>query len=60
MTKCVDEKLGFDFTNLMAICTDGASATCGKKNVGAVALLEELIGRHIIKHHCIMRGGFRK
>jgi hypothetical protein len=51
--KCVNDNLGFDFTNLVAICTDGAAATCGK-DVGAVALLEEFIGRQITKHRCII------
>jgi galactitol-specific phosphotransferase system IIB component len=51
--KCVNDKLGFDFTNLAAICTDGAPAMCGK-NVGSVALLAEFIGRQITKHHCII------
>jgi hypothetical protein len=26
----MNDKLGFDFTNLVAICTDGAPAMCGK------------------------------
>uniref|UniRef100_A0A674K1K9 SPIN-DOC-like zinc-finger domain-containing protein n=1 Tax=Terrapene triunguis TaxID=2587831 RepID=A0A674K1K9_9SAUR len=51
--KCMNDKLGVDFTNLVAICTDGAPAMCGK-NVGAVTLLEEFIGRQITKHHCII------
>jgi hypothetical protein len=51
--ECVKDKLGFDFTNLVAICTDGAPTIC-EKNVGAVALLEEFIGTEITKHHCII------
>uniref|UniRef100_A0A674I7K9 SPIN-DOC-like zinc-finger domain-containing protein n=1 Tax=Terrapene triunguis TaxID=2587831 RepID=A0A674I7K9_9SAUR len=51
--KCTNDKSGLDFTNLVAICTDGAPAMC-QKNVGAVTLLEEFIGREITKHHCIM------
>jgi hypothetical protein len=50
---CVDVKLGIGFANLVAICTDGASAMCGK-NVGAVTLIEQFVGRQIIKHHCII------
>jgi hypothetical protein len=50
VTKCVNDNLGFDFTNLVAICADGAAAMCGK-NVGTVALLEEFIGKQITKHH---------
>uniref|UniRef100_A0A8C0H5C3 SPIN-DOC-like zinc-finger domain-containing protein n=1 Tax=Chelonoidis abingdonii TaxID=106734 RepID=A0A8C0H5C3_CHEAB len=49
--RCVNDKSGLDFTNLVAICIDGAPAICGK-NVGAVSLLEEFIGRQITKHHC--------
>jgi hypothetical protein len=52
--KCMDDNLGFDFTNLVASCADGAAAVCGKI-VGAVALLEEIIGRQITKHHCIIQ-----
>jgi hypothetical protein len=52
--KCVNDSLGFDFTNLVAICTDDAAATCGK-NVGTFALLEEFVGRQITKHHCRYR-----
>jgi hypothetical protein len=51
--KCVDDKLGIGFANLVAICTDGAPAMCGK-NIGAVTLTEEYIGRQITKHHCII------
>jgi hypothetical protein len=46
MIKCVNDNQGFDFTNLVAICADGAAAMCGK-NVGTVAVLEEFIGRQI-------------
>uniref|UniRef100_A0A8C0GSN7 SPIN-DOC-like zinc-finger domain-containing protein n=1 Tax=Chelonoidis abingdonii TaxID=106734 RepID=A0A8C0GSN7_CHEAB len=51
--KCMNDKLGLDFTNLVAVCTDSAPAMCGK-NVGAISLLEEFIGRQITKHHCII------
>jgi hypothetical protein len=50
----VNDKLGFDFTNLVAICADGAAAICGK-NVGTVVLLEAFIGRKMTKHHCIIQ-----
>jgi hypothetical protein len=51
--KCVDDKLGIGFANLVAICTDGAPAMRGK-NVGAVALIEQFVCRQITKHHCII------
>jgi hypothetical protein len=41
----MNDKLGFDFTNLVAICTDGAPAMCGKF-FGAVALLEFMGGKY--------------
>jgi hypothetical protein len=53
MIMCVNDKLGYDFTNLVAIFTGGAHAICGKN--GAVALLEEFIGRQITFHHCIIQ-----
>jgi hypothetical protein len=49
----VNDNLGFDFTNLVASCADGAAAMCGK-NVETVVLLEAFIGRQITKHHCII------
>jgi hypothetical protein len=52
--KCVNDNLGFDFTNLVTSCADGSPAMCGK-NVGTVALLDAFIGRQITKHHCIMQ-----
>jgi hypothetical protein len=51
--KCVDDKLGIGFAKLVAICTDGAPAICGKI-VGAVTLIEQFIGMQITKHHCII------
>jgi hypothetical protein len=36
--KCVNDNLGFDFTNFVASCADGAAAMC-RKNVGTVAHL---------------------
>lgn len=53
MKKCVTEKLEIDFTGLVAICTDGAPAMCGK-NIGAVTLLQEFIGKKVIQIHCIV------
>ena len=50
---CVTKKLSCDLKNLVGMCTDGAPAMCGKRN-GAVALLQEHIGRKIITHHCIL------
>jgi hypothetical protein len=52
--KCMNDNLGFDFTNLVASFADGAATMC-RKNVGAVALLDEFIGRQITKHHCIIQ-----
>jgi galactitol-specific phosphotransferase system IIB component len=51
--KCVYDKLGIGFANLVAICTDGAPAICGK-TVGAVTLIEQFVGRQRTKHHCII------
>ena len=47
---CVNKKLAY---NLVAICTDGAPAMCGK-HIGAVSLVQEVIERHMITHHCII------
>ena len=51
---CVAKKLSSDFKNLVGLCTDRAPATSirGKTN-GAMALLQEHIGRKIIINHCI-------
>jgi hypothetical protein len=51
--RCVTEKLETTFQNLVAICTDGAPAMCGR-NVGAAALVEEFAGKSITKYHCIV------
>jgi hypothetical protein len=51
--KCVDDKLGIGFANLVAICTDGVPAMCGK-NAAAVTLTEQFVGRQITKHHSII------
>ncbi|XP_075443375.1 general transcription factor II-I repeat domain-containing protein 2-like [Ascaphus truei] len=51
--KCMNDKLGIGYENLVAICTDGAPTMCGK-HVGAVTLIEQFIGRQITKHHCII------
>ena len=53
LVNCVNKKLAYSFTNLVAICTDGAPAMCGK-HTGAVSLIQEVIGRRIITHHCII------
>ena len=50
---CVTKKLSSDFKNLVGLSTDGAPAMCGKTN-GAMALLQEHIGRKIIINHCII------
>ena len=53
LIKCVNKKLAYSFTNLVAICTDSAPAICGK-HTGAVSLIQEVIERLIITHHCII------
>ena len=50
---CVTKKLSSDFKNLVGLSTDGAPAICGK-TIGAMALLQEHIGRKIIINHCII------
>ena len=50
---CVTKKLSRDFKNLVGLSTDGAPAICGK-TIGAMALLQEHIGRKIIINHCII------
>ena len=52
LNNCVNKKLVYSFTNLVAICTVGAPAMCGK-HTGAVSLIQEVIERRIITHHCI-------
>ena len=47
LINCVSKKLAYSFTNLVAICTDGAPAMCGK-HTGAVSLIQEVIGRRMI------------
>jgi len=51
--KCVDDKLGFDSTDLVVFVTDGAPATCGR-NVGSFPVLEKFVGRQINKPYCII------
>ena len=51
--KHVNKKLAYNFTKLVAICTDGAQAICGK-NTKAVSLIQEVIKRRVITHHCII------
>ena len=53
LINCVNKKLAYSFTNLVAFCTDGAPAMCGK-HTGAISLIQEVIVRHIITHHCII------
>ena len=53
LIKCVNKKLAYSFTNLVAICTDCAPALRGKHN-GAVFLIHEVNERRKIKHHCII------
>ena len=50
---CVNKNLAYNFTNVVAICTDGAPAKCGK-HTGAVSLIQEVIERRTITHHCII------
>ena len=47
LINCVSKKLAYSFTNLVAICTDGAPAMCGK-HTGAVSLIQEVIERRMI------------
>ena len=49
----VNQKLVYSFTNLVAICTDGAPAMC-EKHTGAVSLIQEVIERRVITHHYII------
>ena len=49
---CVNKKLAYSFTNLVAIRTDGAPAMC-EKHPEAVSLIQEVIERRIITHQCI-------
>ena len=51
--KCLQNKLKLSFTNLIAICSDGARNMTGIKT-GSVTLLESHIGRKITKFHCIL------
>ena len=50
LINCVNQKLAYSFTNLVAICTDGACTMC-EKRTGAVSLIQQNIERHIITHH---------
>ena len=50
---CVTKELFRDFFDLVGSRTDGTQAMCGKTN-GAMALLQEHIGRKIIINHCII------
>jgi hypothetical protein len=50
--KCVIEKSGLTFNNLVAVCTDGAPSMRG--NVGAVTLAQKYTGKKITKTHCVI------
>ena len=54
LINCVNKKLAYSFANLVAICTDGAPAMCGK-HTGTVSLIQEVIERRIITHPCIFQ-----
>ena len=51
LINCVSKKLAYSFTNLVAICADGAPAMYGKPT-GAVSLIQKVIERRLITHHC--------
>ena len=53
LINCVNKKLAYRFTNLVAICTDSIAAVCGK-HAGAASLIQEVIERCIITPHCII------
>ena len=53
LINCVNKKLAYSLENLVAICTDGAPAMSGK-HTGAVSIIQEVIERRIITHHCII------
>ena len=53
LINCVNKKLAYSFTNLVAICIDGAPATCGK-HTEEVSVIQEVIEIRIISHHCII------
>ena len=53
LINCVNKKLANSFTNLVAFCNDVVPAVCGK-HTGAVSLIQEVIERRIITHHCII------
>ena len=54
---CVTKKLSSNLKNLVGLSTDGAPAICGK-TIGAMALLQEHIGRKIFINHCIIQKFF--
>ena len=53
LINCVNKKLAYNFTNLVAICIEGAPAMSGK-HTGAVSLIQEVIERGIITHRYII------
>ena len=53
LINCVNNKLAYSFTNLVAICTDGAPAMCGK-HTGAVSLIQEALCGKVLKFGHVM------
>jgi len=47
------ENQQLDLSKLLSVCTDGAPSMIGKAAV-AVALLERILGRTLLKYHCII------
>ena len=52
LKKCA-EKMNFQWDKLTGVCTDGAPAMTGC-NVGFCAQLKQLLGRTLLKYHCII------
>ena len=42
-----------DWSKLVSVCTDGASAMIGNRNIG-IGLLISFLGRSVLKYHCII------
>jgi len=51
--KACAERNNLNFAKLDSICTDGAPALTGR-HVGCISLLEQYIGRPLLKYHCII------
>ena len=47
----VNKNLAYSSASLVANCTDGAQAMCGK-HTGEASLIQEVIERRIIRQHC--------